>query len=43
MIVVCVVVSICVMVPVRTENMMRFSARLHDGATEVRFERAVRS
>jgi hypothetical protein len=34
---------LCVMVPIRTENWLRFSARMHDGASEVRFERAVRS
>jgi hypothetical protein len=31
----------CVIVPIRTENRLRFSALLHDGAPEVRFERAV--
>jgi hypothetical protein len=31
----------CVMVPKKTENWLRFSARMHDGASEVRFERAV--
>jgi hypothetical protein len=29
------------MVPIKTENWLRFSARLHEGASEVRFERAV--
>jgi hypothetical protein len=29
---------LCVMVPKKTESMLRFSARLHDGAPEVRFE-----
>jgi hypothetical protein len=29
------------MVPIRTENRLRFSVRLDDGPTEVRFERAV--
>jgi hypothetical protein len=33
--------STCVMVPKKTENALRFSARLADGAPEVRFERAV--
>ena len=31
-----------VMVPLCTENWLRFNARLDDGASEVRFERAVR-
>jgi hypothetical protein len=31
----------CVMVPIRTENRLRFSALLHDGALDVRFDRAV--
>jgi hypothetical protein len=31
----------CVLVPIRMENRLRFSARLHDGAPDVRFERAV--
>jgi hypothetical protein len=31
----------CVMVPVRTENALRFSARLDDGAPKVRLERAL--
>jgi hypothetical protein len=31
------------MVPICTENWLRFSARLDDGALEVRFERAVRT
>jgi hypothetical protein len=29
------------MVPIRTENRLRFSIQLDDGPTEVRFERAV--
>jgi hypothetical protein len=29
--------SSCVVVPIKTENGMRFSVRLHDGASEVRF------
>jgi hypothetical protein len=33
----------CVIVPLCTENELRFSAVLHDGALEVRFELAVRS
>ena len=33
----------CVMVPIRTENALRFSARLDDGAQEVRFEWVVHS
>jgi hypothetical protein len=33
------IVRTCVMVPIKTENGMRFSVRLHDGASEVRFER----
>jgi hypothetical protein len=33
----------CVMVPIQTENRLRFSVRLEDGALEVRFERAVRT
>jgi hypothetical protein len=36
-------VSVCVMVPKKTENALRFSAVLRDVATEVRFELAVRS
>jgi hypothetical protein len=35
------IASTCVMVPVRTENWLRFSARLDDGAPQVRFERIV--
>jgi hypothetical protein len=35
--------SVCVMVPKKTESMLRFSARLHDGASEVRFELAFRT
>jgi hypothetical protein len=31
-----------VMVPIRTESWMRFSATLHDGASEVRFEQVTR-
>jgi hypothetical protein len=31
------------MVPIRTENALRFSARLDDGAQEVRFEWVVHS
>jgi len=31
--------SICVMVPKKTENWMRFSAQLGDGTHSVRFER----
>ena len=34
--------STCVMVPKKTENALRVSARLDDSAPEVRFERAVR-
>jgi hypothetical protein len=33
--------STCVIVPIRTENVLRFSARLLDGVSEVRFERTV--
>jgi hypothetical protein len=32
---------LCVMVPLCTENALRFSARLDEGAPEVRFERIV--
>ena len=32
---------VCVLVPIRTENRLRFSARLDDGDPKVRFERAV--
>jgi hypothetical protein len=31
----------CVMVPKKTENALRFSARLVDGTPEVRFEQIV--
>ena len=31
--------SVCVMVPIRTENRLHFSVRLGDGAPEMRFER----
>jgi hypothetical protein len=31
--------SSCVIVPIKTENWLRFSARLHEGAPPVRFER----
>jgi len=31
-----------VLVPIRTENRLRISARLDNGLPEVRFERAVR-
>ena len=30
------------MVPIKTENKLRFSVRLDDGVPEVRFERAIR-
>ena len=33
--------STCVIVPICTENVLRFSARLAEGAPEVRFERIV--
>jgi hypothetical protein len=33
---------LCVMVPKTTENWLRFSATLHDVASEVRFERVAR-
>jgi hypothetical protein len=35
--------STCVIVPICTENRLRFSARLDDRTAEVRFERAVRT
>ncbi len=39
---ICLAVGIiCVMVPFQTENWLHFSALLHDGAPEARFERAV--
>ena len=34
--------KLCVMVPVMTENWLRFSARLDEGDPEVRFELALR-
>jgi hypothetical protein len=34
---------LCVMVPKKTENWLRFSARLDDGAPEVRFDRVAAS
>ena len=33
--------SVCVMVPKKTENRLRFSARLDEGTPQVRFERIV--
>ncbi len=33
----------CVLVPIRTENLLRFSAQLDDGVSEVRSERAIRT
>jgi hypothetical protein len=33
---------LCVIVPIKTENWMHFSARLDNGTPEVRLERAVR-
>jgi hypothetical protein len=36
-------VNVWVIVPICTENVLGFSARLHDGASEVRFELPVRS
>jgi hypothetical protein len=35
--------SVCVLVPIRTENRLRFSAHLDGGASAVRFERAIRT
>jgi hypothetical protein len=37
------IIRTCVMVPKKTENALRFGAVLHDVATEVRFELALRS
>jgi hypothetical protein len=35
------IVRTCVIVPKKTENALRFSARLDEGAPQVRFERIV--
>jgi hypothetical protein len=36
-------VNTCVLLPICTENWLRFTARLGDEAPEVRFERTVRT